>query len=100
MSKFFLVHEAFQREIEARTYISKMMQKSRNLDDFFILHVPQVVGFLVLRLHLICPRTGSLSRSIMSSIVDSEVQDRSKPKLENLEPRTQDLAMFWNSVLF
>ena len=27
-------------------------------------------------------------------------QGRSKPELENLEPRTQDLARFWNSVLF
>jgi len=72
----------------------------RNLEIWTISSFHHKVCFLVLRLHLICPRTGLLSRSIKSSIVDSEVQGRSKPELENLEPRTQDLARFWNCVLF
>jgi len=71
----------------------------RNLEIWMISSFHHKVGFLVLRLHLICPRTGSLSPSIRSSIVNSEVQGRSKPELENLELRTQDLSRFWNCVL-
>ena len=37
---------------------------------------------------------------VVSTLLSRDIQGGSKPKLENLEPRTQDLARFSNFGLF